>query len=423
MQKQLKRIQMLWTGIMIISSLTLVGIPYAQGDTWYVKTDGSDTNGGTNWEDSFQTIQRGIDEASTGDTVLVADGTYTGFGNKNLDYNGKAITVKSENGPGNCIIDCENSGRGFHFHSGEGVDSVVSGFTITNGNKYGDYGGAIYCFDSSTPTIADCIIKGNRSSFGGGISCLYAGATITNCKIFNNISEFGGGIYSIFAWQPTDNLIITNCAIIGNRATSPQKYGQGGGIIFAQPLRGANLTLTNSTIVNNTSDSGGGIYLGECAEPPITNCIFRVNTPEAIIVNNCSPVVTYSDVQGGYSGEGNIDDDPFFIDISDPDPINWNLRLGSNSPCIDKGSNSALELPSNDLDSKPRIIDGDSIALPVADMGAYEFGDICECDFDDDLDQDGIDLADYTNDTNGYGLSIFTADFARDDCPDYLVTP
>ena len=205
-----------------------------------------------------------------------------------------------------------------------------------------------------------------------------------------------------------------------------------------QPFGGANLTLTNSTIVNNTSDSGGGIYLGECAEPPITNCIFRDNTPEAIIVNNCSPVVTYSDVQGGYFGEGNIDDDPFFMDISDPDPINWNLRLGSNSPCIDKGSNSAPELPINDLDAKPRKIDGDGDIIATVDMGAYEYGDICEGDFEPEGDVDGSDLAvfaadfgrtdcgvpttcpgDFDNDgdVDGSDLAIFAADFGRTDCP------
>ena len=67
------------------------------------------------------TIQAGIDAANTGDIVLVADGTYKGAGNKNLDFKGKAITVKSENGPRKCIIECEQEGRGFYFHNGENL--------------------------------------------------------------------------------------------------------------------------------------------------------------------------------------------------------------------------------------------------------------------------------------------------------------
>ena len=66
------------------------------------------------------TIQAAIDAASNGDTVLVADGTYTGVDNKNLDFNGKAITVQSQNGPANCTIDCENNGIGFIFTNNEG---------------------------------------------------------------------------------------------------------------------------------------------------------------------------------------------------------------------------------------------------------------------------------------------------------------
>ena len=69
------------------------------------------------------TIQAGLNAASHGDTVLVADGTYTGLNNKDLDFNGKAITVRSEDGPANCVIDCQDQGRGFYFHSGEGLVS------------------------------------------------------------------------------------------------------------------------------------------------------------------------------------------------------------------------------------------------------------------------------------------------------------
>ena len=85
----------------------------------------------------YSTIQAGIDAAAVGDTVLVTDGTYTGQGNRDLDFEGKAITVQSENGPNNCIINCEGSWdaerQGFYFHSGETNSSVVRGLTIRNG--------------------------------------------------------------------------------------------------------------------------------------------------------------------------------------------------------------------------------------------------------------------------------------------------
>jgi len=95
------------------------------------------------------TIQSGIYAASPGDTVLVANGVYTGYGNKNITFGGLAITVKSENGPGNCIIDCEKDGRGFKFFNNEGLDSILSGFTVRNGLPDGyenEDGGGIYIY-------------------------------------------------------------------------------------------------------------------------------------------------------------------------------------------------------------------------------------------------------------------------------------
>ncbi len=84
------------------------------------------------------TIQAGIDAAAAGDEVLVADGLYTGPGNRDVDFLGKAITVRSEYGPDNCIIDCQGSEmeqrRGFIFQNGEGRDSVLQGFTIRGGD-------------------------------------------------------------------------------------------------------------------------------------------------------------------------------------------------------------------------------------------------------------------------------------------------
>ena len=110
----------------------------------------------------YSTIQAGINAAVNGDTVLVADGTYTGEGNKNLDFGGRAIVVMSENGPDSCVIDCERAGRGFYFHSNETRNSVVQGFTIIHGYVSSTplpsyFGGGIYCGNSS-PTIARCYI-------------------------------------------------------------------------------------------------------------------------------------------------------------------------------------------------------------------------------------------------------------------------
>ncbi len=129
----------------------------------------------------YSTIQEGINAASNGDTVIVADGTYTGANNKNLSFGDKSLTVCSENGPENCIIDCEGGGRGFLFNNDDGADWVVSGFTIRNGNP--GSGGGISCANS-IPTITDCIISScNANGWGGGIYCYFADPNITDCII------------------------------------------------------------------------------------------------------------------------------------------------------------------------------------------------------------------------------------------------
>jgi len=149
--------------MMLIASIAWSEIDYVNGTT------GDDATGERgNPDKPFKTIQKGIDVAVSGeDMVLVADGMYTGLGNKNLDFKGKAITVTSENGAENCIIDCEGDGRGFYFHSGETQESVVSGFTIANGSL-SEYGGGIRC-DNSSPTIKNNIITGTLGAWGIGI--------------------------------------------------------------------------------------------------------------------------------------------------------------------------------------------------------------------------------------------------------------
>ena len=134
----------------------------------------------------YPTIQAAIDDAWIGDTIWVADGTYSGEGNIEIDFGGKAITVRSENGPRSCIIDCRGKGRAFFFQSGENTDAVVEGFTITGGGSV-DYGGGIRCMASS-PTIRNCILRKNSATeYGGGLCNSYGSSpAVANCTFQDN---------------------------------------------------------------------------------------------------------------------------------------------------------------------------------------------------------------------------------------------
>lgn len=135
----------------------------------------------------YPTIQAGIDEAFLGDTVLVADGLYTGPGNKSLDFNGKRIVLRSENGSENTTIDCENDGMAFHLHSGEDSLSVIEGFTVMNGNS-SDAGGIF--LENVSPKIRYCDIVGNTGGFGGGINLIsHSAPIILGCRFDDNTAK------------------------------------------------------------------------------------------------------------------------------------------------------------------------------------------------------------------------------------------
>jgi len=262
------------------------------------------------------TIQAGIDAAVDGDLVLVALGTYV----ENINFLGKEIIVLSESGSDVTAIDGNQAGSVVKFESGETGEAVIEGFTIRNGDT--NAGGGIFCW-SSYPTITNCTITGNVSSFvsgglgeGGGIYCGNASPTIMNCKILENNGSRGGGLGicgsssspTIMNCTITGNISdsfrgggiycsysspwITNCTISENSAS-----GAGGGIDCSD----SSLTITNCTITGNTADDlGGGIRCFD-SSLTITNCILwgdsASDDPE-IFVSSGSPVVTYSDVQG-----------------------------------------------------------------------------------------------------------------------------
>ncbi|MCH8807416.1 MAG: right-handed parallel beta-helix repeat-containing protein [Planctomycetes bacterium] len=153
----------------------------------------------------------------------MADGTYTGSLNKNLYLQGKAITVRSENGSERCIIDCEGLGRGFDIDQGERRDSVIDGFTICNGRVF-DNGGAIRC-ENAGPTITNCTITNNAAGYhAGGIYCLNGDIAVIDCTIANNEAVDNGAGISL--WGGRD-VVVRGCTITANVAG-----GRGGGIDF-----------------------------------------------------------------------------------------------------------------------------------------------------------------------------------------------
>lgn len=235
------------------------------------------------------TIQAAIYGTFDGDTVLVANGTYF----ENIDFLGKAIIVKSEEGPKVTIIDgsqpsSPNEGSVVFFWNDEGSESVLDGFTLINGTGYSPTGwftdgGGIYCSHAS-PTIKNNIITSNSvSGEGGGISITGASSpTISNNTISENQSDsYGGGIY-IYCYEYDISPIITNNYIYGNMASSGagicslgsttmisnniiignsglgfmNSYGAG---IYAD---GDSLMIANNIISGNSSAWGGGLTIG-----------------------------------------------------------------------------------------------------------------------------------------------------------------
>ena len=278
------------------------------------------------------TIQEAIDDANEGDEIVLAPYTYTGDGNRDLNFGGKAITVRSidPNDPdivASTIIDCQGTAQephhGFLFKNGEESNSVVAGLTIINGYAAdsSSYGGAIYCSNSG-PTIRNCIMTGNTAdSDGGGIGafCFSQAPIIKNCVISQNSARNGGGIFC--SWGEPE---ISNCMIFKNTAAE-----RGGGI----DCIATSALIENCTLTDNTADYGGGVMLNGAGSPTLSNCILWNNMAVSdgneislAYPSDSNVTITYCDVQDGPNGisieqgwnldwdVGNIDLDPLFVD-------------------------------------------------------------------------------------------------------------
>ncbi|MHC4945331.1 MAG: right-handed parallel beta-helix repeat-containing protein, partial [Planctomycetota bacterium] len=321
----------------------------------------------------YLTIQAAISAASYSNPVVVVwPGTYF----ENIDFIGKAVTVLGIQGPGSTTIDGSQVGSVVTFQNGEGKDSHLTGFTLTNGAAL--EGGGIYCSNSS-PLVENSIISQNASSSsGGGVYCLDSSPALKQIEITGNSSTGGdgGGIFCSNSSPSIENGIISenkssysgggviclnSAPVIVNTCIYKNSAASGGGFfsdLVSFPI------ITNSVIHENSASSeGGGVSCGN-GSPTITNSIvWKNNAPVGSQIQGTNPVVNYCDVQGGWPGTGNINADPLFLD---PGTHNFHLTAPE-SPCINTGDNYAPEIPDLDYEGDPRIKYG------TADMGADEY--------------------------------------------------
>jgi len=335
----------------------------------------------------YDSIQQAIDVAEDGNTIIVQEGTYTGLGNRDVDFRGLAITVRSKdpNDPSivaATIIDCQGSEfephRGVCFRSNESTDSILDGLTITGGYISGnwpeDSGGGIICYYNTSPTIKNCIVTNNTAEHhGGGIYSYHSSPTLINCMFNANSAGWNGG--GMHNGPSSPNLI--NCIFSENTSGS-----YGGGMSTTST---SSPTLTNCTFSGNSGWNGGaiGVYNSNTL---LTNCILWGNIPSEIYVAaGDMPNITYSNVQGGYPGTGNINSGPCFVG-----PDNSDYHLLCSSPCFNTGDPGFTTDSNNvDIDGEPRMRYG------RVDMGADELFQIAP-DFEPDGDVDFADLAVFT---------------------------
>jgi PKD domain-containing protein/parallel beta helix pectate lyase-like protein/polymorphic membrane protein len=370
---------------LLLNSASLWAVVYRVND------DAASGGDGLTWSTAYNSIQDAVYRASNdgGGEIWVAAGTYTAISSsvvRMMDkvhiyggFAGGESTRDQRNWKANkTIIDGENFRRCVYGADGASLD----GFIIKNGNAYD--GGGMYN-RSSSPTITNCTFTGNIArggigSTGGGMYNKSSSPTITNCTFTGNIAMGGAGSTGGAMHNDSSAPIIRNCIFINNTSY------RGGGIyntsstpkitncIFAENIvfydgdkggfgggmynRSSSPIVTNCTFIKNMAIEGGGMYNYK-SSPTITNSIVRDNSSGIVEGDDSNSRITYSLVQEGYGGEGNIDTDPLLDQFS--------FRPLPGSPCIDAGNPDASGLPETDFLSNARVLNG------CVDMGVYEY--------------------------------------------------
>jgi hypothetical protein len=368
----------------------------------------SSVHDGGSWETAMLTLQDALAVAGSGDEILVAEGVYrpdqggqvsrsdrtasfdlsegvalkggyAGDGAINPDMRdpNRYPTILSGDLLGDDLQGTLNrDDNSYHVVTAQGLLSPprLDGFTIQSGQADGtdpnQFGGGLYVTAGSLEVV-NCTFKSNTAVFGGAIATVQAAPVLGNCKLTGNEALlFGGALYN-----EDGAVALTNVLIAGNSAGLAAALGSS--------------ALNDCTVADNVAPKGMAIAslvwgLPAMGQIMATNSILYNGGDEIFSTDPCAVVVIYSDVQGGWSGIGNLNADPHFVSPGrwsiGGDWIDGDYRLMSDSSCIDKGDETRLPADTLDLDG-----DGDTReALPVdlngaprvlglqVDMGAYE---------------------------------------------------
>ncbi|MBU1319459.1 MAG: right-handed parallel beta-helix repeat-containing protein [candidate division Zixibacteria bacterium] len=226
--------------------------------------------------EAYKTIQLAINAAEDGDEIVVASGTYTDAGNRDLRFGGKVITLRSAGGPDSTTIDCKGSTskphRAFIFMS-EDSNTVIEGFTIIKGfaseadAQLKGWGGAVYC-ETSSPKFINCVFFRNDADFGGAVACRTASPIFENCEFnSNDATKDGGAVTAEGGARP----IFRSCTFIDNEAL------QRGG---AFNCSSASPNISDSRFESNMAAGFGGVAFCNSSSPSFTNCVAFKNTAQ-----------------------------------------------------------------------------------------------------------------------------------------------
>ena len=373
------------------------------------------------WETRVTTI-----DGSTARAGNAAYHVLVGANNATID--GFTITGGYAHGPVPNARECYGAGM-----YNDGCSPAVSNCTFLNNSaSYG--GGGMANFSVASPTVTNCVFSGNDADWGAGIYTSTSTSVITNCLFSgNSASSDGGAIYS-----SSCSLTVTKCVFSNNSVDVNASEERRGGAMFSA---GCSSSVTNCVFASNSCQDGGGMYdlhspltiinctfLGNSlggaiynsgGSPTITNCILWNDSPREMYNElGSDPIVTYCDIQGGYTGEGNISVDPQFVNAAGGD-----LHLQPGSPCVDAGCSIGGLTQDFEGDPRPHGSGFDIGADEYFDAAADSDGDgLKDSDELDDLDPGTPDVQNPFDpldpDTTGDGFSD-VADGVLDGQNDY----